>query len=188
MNLLAIHGSPRKNGYSSTLHSEFIAPFREKNWHVNELPIYELNIKPCVACGLCSKELSCIYDDMDIIYKMILEADFISISSPLYFSSVTGPLKTFFDRLQPIWEQVNRKKISIKLKNGLFISTAGSEYTNMLTGSNMIIKHVFNLLNTKYDESDFIFLKNTDKLRELPVAIKSLVREKGIIHANDIRT
>lgn len=62
------------------------------------------NIKYCLGCSACLNELEgyCIQkDDMQEIYKNMIEADKIVIASPIYMNHVSGILKSVIDRLNP---------------------------------------------------------------------------------------
>ena len=52
MNVIAILGSPRKNGYSAALMNEYIKGLKDKikDIAVKEVFLYKQKIKPCKAC------------------------------------------------------------------------------------------------------------------------------------------
>jgi multimeric flavodoxin WrbA len=75
-----------------------------------------------MGCGYCASKLQCnISDGMSDIYSLIKEADIISVSSPLYFSSFPSPLKTIIDRCQLLWEE-KKNNIPAKKKKGFFFA------------------------------------------------------------------
>ena len=122
MNLLAFTGSPRKESISSKLHNEFLNPFIASGFKADIISASQSDIKPCIACGYCSFKLQCnFYDDMSDIYGLIKEADIISVSSPLYFSSFPAPLKMIIDRCQLLWEE-KKNNIPMKRKKGFFFA------------------------------------------------------------------
>jgi len=122
LNLLAFTGSPRKESISSKLHNEFLNPFIANGFKVDIINAYQSNINPCIGCGNCALKLQCnFYDDMPGIYSLIKEADIISVSSPLYFSSFPAPLKAVIDRCQLLWEE-KKNNIPMKKKRGFFFA------------------------------------------------------------------
>jgi len=162
--LLAIHGSPRKRGFSSTLHSEFIRQFTSAGTEITEIHVYDKNILPCTACGTCRSEFYCpVKDDMEKIYGIIRQADVISISTPLYFSSVPSQLKVLIDRCQIFWEQKNHNPGNLPCrKQGVLFCTAGADYTSMFSGVLQLVRHFFNTINAGFTEQDCILLPGTD--------------------------
>ncbi|MCK5490936.1 MAG: flavodoxin family protein, partial [Candidatus Pacebacteria bacterium] len=63
----------------------------------------------CDSTGLCN-----IRDDMQMIYSKLEDADLIILGSPTYFDNVTGMMKNFIDRLEPLLAQdkLKEKKIA----------------------------------------------------------------------------
>ena len=122
MNLLAFTGSPRKESKSTKLHNEFLNPFVTNGFKIDIINTYQTDISPCMGCGHCASKLQCsFYDGMSDIYSLIKEADIISVSSPLYFSSFPAPLKTIIDRCQLFWEE-KKNNIPMKRKRGFFFA------------------------------------------------------------------
>jgi len=162
--LLAVHGSPRKNGFSSTLHRELLKPFHASGFDVIEIHVHDKKISPCTACGTCREKLICpINDDMNSIYPLIRQADVITISAPLYFSSVPSQLKALIDRCQVFWEEKNRSpEKTLTGKQGVFICTAGADYNNMFSGVRQVIRHFFNTLNVDFNENEAILVPGLD--------------------------
>jgi len=178
--LLAITGSPRKNSFSSKLHIEFLDPFRRKGFQVDIINAYEAGVTPCNACGKCADEPECIFDDkMTQIYDLIRDADIISMSSPLYFSSFPAPLKSVIDRCQLLWEESKRTGIKLKQKKGFFFCTAGSDYNDIFSGVLVGVKHFYNTINTTFDIDDTILLKNSDLNEEISADILKKCRMLG---------
>lgn len=148
MKTLIINGSPRKKGDSMTLVNEMI---RHLNGEVKIISAYYDNIKPCVDCRYCWKnDGCCIDDDMQEVYKLLDEVDNVIISSPLYFSELTGQLLNVASRLQTFYARRYIRKDSefkLKEKNGVLIITGGGDGSPKpaITRANTIFKHI----NTK---------------------------------------
>lgn len=168
MLLLSIFGSPRKNGFSSRLHEELIIPFKERGFFIERIYAYDAKVHPCTACGWCADHSSCSIDDgMTDIYNLIRTADIISISSPLYFSSLPSPLKAIIDRCQVLWEEGRRNQFMLKKRKGIFICAAGDEYNGMFDGVSMAIKHFYNAISTSYIPEDAILYPLSDTSPEI---------------------
>lgn len=125
MKVLSILGSPRRNGYTSALLNAYLNGLKAnmKETDVTEVYLDKMIIKGCKGCNACqsNKVEFCISDDdMQKMYKEIIESDVIVLASPIYFFNVTAQMKTFLDRLYAILNQVAGKKF-------VFLSTYGAE-------------------------------------------------------------
>ena len=102
MKIVAINGSPRKNG-NTALCLETVR--REVEAAGVEFQVFQpgANVRPCLACYHCldNGTLRCVQtDDMvnDIIAACI-EADGILLASPVYHGGIAGNMKCVLDRL-----------------------------------------------------------------------------------------
>lgn len=101
--VVALMGSPRKNGNTSNLIKEIIRGAEKSGAETKVFNLIDMNIKPCQACYYCRKHESCsIKDDMQELYESIKDADAIIIGSPIYMFQVTGQMKQLMDRLYPL--------------------------------------------------------------------------------------
>jgi multimeric flavodoxin WrbA len=100
---------------------------------------------------------------MNGIYSMIRQADVISISTPLYFSSAPSQLKVLIDRCQVFWEEKNHANgKKSPMKKGILICTAGAEYNNMFSGIILMMRHFFNTINAGFTENEAILIPGLD--------------------------
>ena len=112
--ILIISSSPRKGGNSDTLCDRFALGAAEVGSEVTKIRLAEKNIAYCTGCCACDKGKECpINDDMKDIFPLVLEADYIVLATPVYFYCVCGQMKTFLDRLLPIYQQLKNKKFII---------------------------------------------------------------------------
>ncbi len=59
----------------------------------------DLRVLPCIACGPEPTTGYCVlHDDMDRVYGALRAAHAIVVGSPVYFDTVSGPLKLLIDR------------------------------------------------------------------------------------------
>ena len=112
-NILVISSSPRKNGNSDILCDEFIRGAKEAGHDAEKIRLSEKNINYCTGCCSCiGGKGSCVQrDDMAEIHKMILAADVLVLASPVYFRSFNGQMKTFIDRVCPIYSMIHGKDV-----------------------------------------------------------------------------
>jgi len=110
MNFFAVNGSPRgPRGVTDLVLREFVAGMTEAGGEpAGGVPIRylrDMDVRPCRgdwACwtrtpGVCSQD-----DDMNALYPLIRAADVLVLATPVYVDGMTGPMKTFVDRLVAI--------------------------------------------------------------------------------------
>ena len=99
--ILVVQGSPRKKGNSIAL-AEQIAKGAESVGAVAErIYLHDKNISPCQACYACQRPDSsgcAIDDEMQPIYKKLIDADCWIIASPVYWFTMSAQTKLFMDR------------------------------------------------------------------------------------------
>lgn len=112
-NILLISASPREQGNSDILCDEFMRGAKDAGHHAEKIRLTDKNINYCTGCCSCiSGNGSCAQqDDMNDIYKKIIAADVIVLASPVYFRSFNGQMKTFIDRVCPIYSMISNKDI-----------------------------------------------------------------------------
>lgn len=112
MNVLLIHGSPRRKGVTSTVLSEIEASLGSHH-NVQVARIADFAMKPCIGCMKCRPDRACILppDGAQALAANFKWADFIVIGCPVYWGNMPGPLKTFFDRNVPLFEYAEAKAI-----------------------------------------------------------------------------
>lgn len=75
-------------------------------------------IKHCKGCLRCelggvNRKGECkIGDDMKELYPVLREADALVLGTPVYFDMLSGMLKNFMDRTNPIWPYLKGKPIA----------------------------------------------------------------------------
>lgn len=68
-------------------------------------------IKFCIGCLACQKTLKCVQkDDMADLIGKVQNADAIIFATPIYYYEMSGQLKTFLDRCNPLYSQENKFK------------------------------------------------------------------------------
>lgn len=105
--IIVLNGSPRKKGNTSALIEAFTKGAKASGNIVTEFFLDEMCIHGCKGCfgGGKNPESPCIQkDDMDKIYPVYKEADIIVLATPLYYWTISGQLKTAFDRLFAVAE------------------------------------------------------------------------------------
>jgi len=112
MKITVLASSPRKEGTTALLVSEFIRGAEEAGHDVFKFDAAFEKIAPCTACGNCHKgESVCIHNDsMEKLYPELLATDCIVFVTPLYYFSMTAQLKLTIDRLYAITGKIKETK------------------------------------------------------------------------------
>ena len=99
MKIVGILGSPRKNGNTEIILDTALEEARNNGVLVSKISLKGKAIAPCNGCLKCSEKGKCVIkDDMQEIYKKIVESDGILWASPVYFWSMSGQTKIVMDR------------------------------------------------------------------------------------------
>lgn len=184
ISILLIYGSPRRNGNTDELMNKFEEGLiQNKNIELSLLSIEKvivrnLKFSPCSECRHCSINGECaILDEMQEVYSKLINCDFLAVSSPIFFTAVSGYLKSFIDRCQRFWvlKYELKKQVIQKERKGIFISTAGSGSDTIFDCSRKTIRALFDVLNVKYDR-DFAY-ENIDfkgDIQKIPKALEEV--------------
>ncbi|MEI6797077.1 MAG: flavodoxin family protein [Methanomassiliicoccales archaeon] len=98
MKIVAINGSPRKEGNTAKMLHEITKEHAKVDLKYFDLS--EMAIADCKACMHCKTHDGCsIKDDMTKLYKAIHDADAVVLGSPIYMGAETATTKAFEDRL-----------------------------------------------------------------------------------------
>lgn len=162
MKTLIFFASPNKKGNTYKLVEKFIEGIQGE---VDIIYVYNKKVAPCTDCKYCySKEQCAIKDDMEEIYKKIKVSDVIVIATPLYFSSVSAPMKAIIDRLQVYWSKkyIRKDRENIKIKKAVILGTSGSYWENMFQPLEAVLNHTFAAMDAKNMEK--VYAVNTDKI------------------------
>jgi len=106
MKTLIVNGSPHtERGTHVTLIEALERGLTKEGSEVVKRSVYSHDINPCLGCfscwrgtpGVCSQR-----DDMDALLPLVGETDLLVLATPVYVDGMTGPMKTFLDRLIPL--------------------------------------------------------------------------------------
>jgi len=120
MKVLAICGSPRKEGNTEIMLKEALKGAEEEGAEAELITLAEKRIEYCLGCDDC-KYPCVIRDDMDEIYKKMINADIIILGTPVYWCTLSGLLKNFIDRCTCL----NEPDFKLKDKIGGGITVSG---------------------------------------------------------------
>lgn len=133
MHAIAINGSARANGNTSTLLGACLEVLGEAGISGELIQLSENPIRPCKACGTCfnTKDNTCIMqeDSFQQVYDKMRAADIILLGSPVYFGSATADLMALLDRAGYVG-RANGNVFSRKLGGPVVVARrAGQNFT-----------------------------------------------------------
>jgi multimeric flavodoxin WrbA len=100
MKVIAINGSPRKNGNTATMLQKILDGSAEKGAETRMIHLNALDMKGCQGCLACREKLGeCAYDDdFQEVLREMKECDAVALGTPIYAFHITGQFKCFLDR------------------------------------------------------------------------------------------
>jgi len=151
--IIALYGSPRKNGNSAALLKQAVAGARQEGAHVEEVFLRDFKISPCLEIYNCIKTGECaIRDDFPEILAKLEASSGVMLASPIFFYTVSAHTKIFMDRCQSLWvrkywieKQVFGK--TPETRKGLFISVGATEGKKLFDGAILTVKYFFDVLD-----------------------------------------
>lgn len=109
--VVTISSSPRKGGNSDTMADAFLMGAIEAGNEVEKINIRDMELKFCIGCLSCLRTGKCVLTDgMNELYDKVQHADILVFATPVYYYGMTGQLKTFLDRLNPLYSKNNSFK------------------------------------------------------------------------------
>ena len=127
MKVIAINGSPRKNWNTDTLLKKALDGAASAGAETEMVYLYDLKFRGCVSCLACKLQKEprpnrCVLrDDLTAVLDRVHGADAVILGSPIYFSEVTGEMRSFFERF--LFQYLNyddyTKPLSPKKRTGL---------------------------------------------------------------------
>ena len=101
MKVVALNGSPHRNGNTSILLAEMFKIMEPSGFDTELIQLGNKPVHGCTACGLCkeARDARCHIknDHLNYCIEKMLEADGIIIGSPVYFADVTPEVKALID-------------------------------------------------------------------------------------------
>ncbi len=151
--ILAISGSPRRQGNTSTLLAEAVEGARRAGAEVTEVFLRELDMSPCLEIYGCKTNGRCaINDDFQAVYDQLLACHGLILASPIFFYTVSAQTKILMDRCQSLWV----KKYWIDktpfgqgefTRKGLFISAAATRGKKLFDPALLSVRYFFDVLD-----------------------------------------
>jgi len=140
--ILGLCGSPR-SGATEYVIKETLKMIESKGYKTEFYTIKDKEIRYCIHCDYCLQKKGCIFDDdMDLLYKLLKEAEGIIIGTPVYNGGITAQTKAVLDRTRAI---VAADPKVLEGKKGIAVAIGGDR----IGGQELAIQQIltFYLLN-----------------------------------------
>lgn len=128
-NVLIVTASLRPGSNSDALAAAFADGAKTAGNHVETVSLKGKTIGFCVGCLACQKTQKCVIkDDAVALAEQVKNADVVGFASPVYYYSVSGLLKTFLDRCNPLYPS------DYKFRDVYFLATAAESEDSAMEG------------------------------------------------------
>lgn len=98
--LLAILGSPHKDGSTAAMLNCALAAAKAGGWEITTVDLYQKQIAFCKGCRACIQTERCVIDDdIQEIAELLRHCDRVILAAPTYWANVPAVVKNMFDRL-----------------------------------------------------------------------------------------
>ena len=153
MHILAIYGSPRRKGNTSTLLNRAVEGAEQQGARVEKIVLRDQKISPCLEIYGCKESGRCVIkDDFQTLVDKLVSCDGIMLASPVFFYTVSAHTKILMDRCQSLWvkkywvEKTPYRKANPKRK-GLFIAAGATKGKKLFDGTLLTVKYFFDVLD-----------------------------------------
>lgn len=180
MKLVIVSGSKRK-GNSEYIASVIYEYLKDLGYETNTtvVKLSEININYCTGCLACDETEKCnIEDDMTNLVDIIAEADGVVFISPVRWSLISGEMKTFLDRLNPLAVSMKlsgKKCLTIVIgqseeKEGESVIAASASFKAFADNAEMII----------YKQLEVYSCLSESSISEKPESIDECIKESEL--------
>ena len=157
MKAIAINSSPRKGWNTHILLEKCLSGAEEAGAETELINLYDIDFKGCTSCFACKRKgvvaATCaMKDNLEPVLLKICECDILVLGSPIYFSNVTGEMRSFMERLLFPYSSYEGKPSSFpKIINTAFIYTMNAPsfalpiigYSKLFSSNQKLMKKTF---------------------------------------------
>jgi len=150
--IVALYGSPRRNGNTATLLKMAVQGAADGGAQVEEVVLRDLKMSPCLEIYACRQTGRCaIQDDFQPLYDKLLRCSGIMLASPIFFYTVSAHTKILMDRCQSLWvkrywlENTPFGQVD-EGRKGLFISVGATKGKRLFEGSLLTVRYFLDAL------------------------------------------
>lgn len=159
MQTLVFNGSPKAHGDTTALLDAFLADLQGDT----RVLTWRDGISPCTDCRHCWQHPGCAIDDaMQAAYQYLETCDNVAIASPIWFSSLSGPLLTLASRLQAFYAagRFRGEPPPLSRKHGVLLLAGAEPGTEKIPTATALT--LFRLMNVRRPLAATAFALDTD--------------------------
>jgi len=151
--VLAIYGSPRREGTTSMLLANAVKGAREGGAEVEEIYLRDLKMSPCLEIYGCRKTGRCVIrDDFQPLHDKLIACEGLMIASPIFFYTVSAHTKIFMDRCQALWARkylIDKAPFGIRqpARKALFICAGATRGSRLFDGVLLSMKYFLDTMD-----------------------------------------
>lgn len=144
--VLAIYGSPRKDGTTSVLLGSAVKGAEEAGVDVEQIFLRDIRMSPCLELYACRSTGRCaIRDGFQALHEKLLACDALMLATPVFFYTVSAHTKIFMDRCQAQWASkylVDRAPFGIRppARQALFLCAGATHGAKLFDGILLTMK------------------------------------------------
>jgi len=168
MKIIAVNGSPRKKWNTHLLLEKCLEGAKSNGAEVEIIDLYDIAFKGCTSCFACKLkgvtiDKCAMKDDLEIVLQRICECDALVLGSPIYFSSVTGEMRSFLERLLFPYSSYEGKPSSFKkkIKTGFIYTMNAPAFALPLIGYNKHFKANKKLMERVFGNCENLVVTST---------------------------
>lgn len=134
--IVIVSASLRENSNSEILAREAEKGAKKEGNDVTFFSLKGKKIEYCIGCLACSsgQNKCAIKDDVTEMRNVIKDADVLIFASPIYYYGISGLLKNFLDRLNPLYS------VDYKFRDVYLLTTAAEDGVSVNNGSKTAIQ------------------------------------------------
>ena len=182
MKVLAIYGSPRKDGNSSKMMKSALNEF-PKDAEIQEVYLTDMNFSGCGACRKCHECGYCVIkDDMQQLYDAMIIADIIIISTSTHFSGICSDVQKMLERTWSMKGKLKNKIGGSIVSGRRYIESSFSSLNSFMLRHKMILGSVAPVGYAQTEmgtiDNDPLAIKDSKKLAERLLELYSIVHKE----------
>ena len=99
INVVAFVGTAIRDGLVSRMCNRVLEGAADAGASTELVNLYDHEIEHCIGCWSCYREGTCFHDDdFEALFTNLRDADAVVLGSSVYIGTMSGLMKTFFDR------------------------------------------------------------------------------------------
>jgi len=151
--IVALYGSPRRQGNTATLLMQAVAGARDAGARVEEFVLRDLKLSACLEIYSCRQDGECrIRDDFQKVREHVLASAGLMLASPIFYYAVSAHTKILMDRFHSLWVKkhwvdAQRNPTPGMRRKGLFISAGATRGKRLFDGTLLSVRYFFDTLD-----------------------------------------